>query len=221
MFRIAESIKKTLYKSNKVIFLGGTNTSDIFYNDFYYGSLPLKDSIYYFFRKEYKCDISIYFDMNFNLNCFNKKTFIALEKFFNPEEDNMLTDNNQSIGNIDLDIVRHTENTKKSKKVLSANLIERLYQIEKFFLVQEGKKLLYIESFEWMSELFNYHMHNLEVIRFINRLITQPVKDLYVVIGVKSFDHLDNYYLETQNDNFITVSGAKPQEFFSMMYRFL
>ncbi len=221
MFRIAENIKKTLHKSNKIIFLGGTNTNDVFYNDFYYGSLPLKDSIYYHFRKEYKCDISIYFDMNFNLNCFNKKTFVALDKFFNSDDLEILGDNNQPSVNLDIDVARHTENTKKSRKVLSANLVERLYQLEKFFSVQEGKKLLFIESFEWMSELFSYHAHNLEVIRFINKLVNQPVKDLYVVVSVKNFEPLDNYYFETGNDNFITIQGAKSDEFFDMMYRFL
>ena len=45
MLRISDNIKKALNKTNKVIFLGGSNTTDVFYNDFYYGTLPLKDSI--------------------------------------------------------------------------------------------------------------------------------------------------------------------------------
>lgn len=220
MFRIAESIKKALNKTNKTVFLGGSNINDVFYNDFYYGTLPLKDSIYYFYRREYKCDISLYFDINLNLSCFNKKTYNALEKFFNPEE-NILTDNSQSSGNFELDILRHNEFQKRGKKSLSSNLIERLYQIEKFFSVQEGKKFLYIEGFEWMSDLFNYHMHNLEIIRFINRLINNQVKDLYVVISLKSFELLDNYYFDTQGDNFITIPGARIDEYFDSMYRFL
>jgi transitional endoplasmic reticulum ATPase len=220
MFRISENIKKALNKTNKVIFLGGSNTNDVFYNDFYYGTLPLKDSIYYFYRREYKCDISLYFDINLNLSCFNKKTYNALEKFFNPNED-ILNDNNQTSGNFELDILRHSETQKKGKKALSSNLIERLYQIEKFFSVQDGKKLLYIEGFEWMSDLFSYHMHNLEIIRFINRLVQNQIKDLYVVISLKSFELLDNYYFETQNDNFITIPGARIDEYFDSMYRFL
>lgn len=221
MFRISESIKRALNKTNKTIFLGGSNINDVFYNDFYYGTLPLKDSIYYFYRREYKCDISLYFDINLNLSCFNKKTYIALEKFFNPTEEELLNDTGNASGNFELDILRHNESQKKGKKTLSANLIERLYQIEKFLSVQEGKKLIYIEGFEWMSDLFSYHMHNLEIIRFINKLIQNQSKDLYLVISLKSFELLDNYYFETKNDNFITVPGARIDEYFDAMYRFL
>ena len=89
MFRLAKDLKYIINKTNKTVFLSGEHINDIFYYDFYYGSLSLKDSLYYFFRREFKVDIGMYIDINMNLNCFNKRTYTALDEYYYSKEENL------------------------------------------------------------------------------------------------------------------------------------
>src|SRR5689334_1969884 len=108
MFRLQKELKYSINKTNQLLFLTGENIYDTFYNDFYYGTLSLRDSLYYFFRKEYKCDISMYIDLNLNLNCFNKKTYTALDDFFYNKEQNLELLDDSVIPGVELDVIKHS-----------------------------------------------------------------------------------------------------------------
>ncbi len=220
MFRLAKDLKQTIDKTNQLIFLSGENINDIFYNDFYYGSLPLRDSLYYFFRSNYKCDIGIYIDLNLNLNCFNKKTYTALDEFFyNKEQKLDLTELYEHSD--ELDIIKHSETIKKAKKGFSGSVVEKLNQLDQFFITQNTSKFLLIESFEWLVELFGYHVHNIDIVKTVYKWLINPIKNLYIVILLKDSELLNNYYFDTKSDNFIIISGAKADEYFDAFYRHL
>jgi transitional endoplasmic reticulum ATPase len=222
MFRLAKDLRYSINKSNQLLFLTGENIYDTFYNDFYYGTLTLRDSLYYFFRKEFKCDISMYIDINLNLNCFNKKTYSALDEYFYNKEQNLEILEDSVIPGVDLDIIKHSANEGtllKKKRNPAGPVIERISQLDNFFLNSKGKKFLLIESFEWIAELFNFHMHNYEILRIIHKWFTTPVKNLYVVVLLKDPELLTHYYFDTDSDNFLVVPGARPDEYFNAFYR--
>lgn len=222
MFRLKKNLKYSINKSNQLLFLTGENIHDTFYNDFYYGTLSLRDSLYYFFRKEYKCDISLYIDINLNLNCLNKKTYSALDEFMYNKDQNIKLLEEAGISSLELDNIRHLSNSDsilKKKRNPSGPVIERISQLDSFFLKNNGKKFLLIESFEWIAELFNFHIHNLEIIRMVYKWFTTPIKDLYIIVLLKDPELLSHYYFDTNADNFLVVPGARPEEYFNAFYR--
>ncbi len=221
MFRLAKDLKYSINKGNNLVFLYGENIHDTFYNDFYHGTLPLKESLYYFFRREFKCEIALYIDLNLNLNCFNKKSFTALDEFFYNKSQELEILDDGIIPSSDLDMMRHSTSNDiaKKKRNPGAPVFEKVGNIEKFFHTQKGKKFLLIEGFEWVAELFNFHMHNFELIKMINKWITHPVKDLYIVVLLKEPEPLKHYYFDTDSDSFLLSPGAKPDEYFNAFYR--
>lgn len=222
MFRLSKELKFRINKTNQLIFLHGENIYDFFYNDFYYGTLPLRDSLYYFFRKEYKADIAMYIDINLNLNCFNKKTYKALDDFFYNKDQNLNLLDDSVLQSSDLDILKHTGNMdmlKKSRKNYGGSVIEKLSQLDKFLSNARGKKFILIESFEWIAELFNFHIHNFEMIKIVHKWLTTPINNLYVAVLLKDPEVLSVYYFNTSSDNFLVIPGAKPEEYFNAFYR--
>ncbi|MFN8671920.1 MAG: ATP-binding protein [Candidatus Sericytochromatia bacterium] len=206
MYRLKNEIKNTLNKSNNVIFLYGNNIDDYFYNDFNLGTLSLKDSLYYFFRKEYKTEYSYYIDGEFNLNCFNKKSYRFLDDYFK---------NKEKIEDSDITQYTITTNNKKNKRN------EKLSELNNFFSTSKEKRLLIIDSFEWLAELFNFNMHNTEIIKLISKWNSLYEPNFFVIVLVKSVEILENYYFDINKDNFINIPMATSEEYFSSFYRYI
>ncbi|GIW23234.1 MAG: hypothetical protein KatS3mg068_2241 [Candidatus Sericytochromatia bacterium] len=220
MFRIERELKQALNKSHNVIFLYGENIYDAFYYDFYFGTLSLKNSLYHFFYREYKCDIALHVDFNMNLNCLNKKTIQALDDFYNKENYPQTDDNNDIL---DIESIKSTsakrEALKKAKKTLLGQTFERLSQLDKFLMTYPGRKFVLIEAFEWLAELFNFHIHNYDMLRVIYKWMNYSVKDTYILILLKDVQMLNHYYFNTEAENFINIPFAKVDEYFNSFYR--
>lgn len=210
MFRIQKELKNIINRSQNLIFLQGENIHDVFYNDFYLGTLPLKESLYHFFRKEYKCDIALYLDVNLNIICFNKKTQKLLEEYvYGKDEENEITEPKISI--------TEKANRKKSNGII----IEKLSQLDKFINSYSGKKFIYIESVDWSAELFNFHMHNYEILKALYSKLTTYQKDIFTVVSLNNSEMFNNYNINTNSINFLTIPFAKEEEYFDSFYRHL
>lgn len=210
MFRIQKDLKKIVNRSQNLVFLQGENIHDVFYNDFHSGTLPLKESLYYFFRREYKCDIALYLDINLNIICFNKKTQKLLEEYvYGKEEEIENTDPKISVAE------------KSPKKRATGIIIEKLSQLDKFLNSCSGKKFLYIESMDWSAELFNFHMHNYELLKVIHHKLTNYQKDIFTVVSLKDSEMMTNYHFDINSINFLTIPFAKEEEYFDAFYRHL
>jgi len=220
MFRIEKELKQSINKSNNLIFLYGENIFDAFYYDFYFGTLSLKNCLYHFFYREYKCDIALHIDLNMNLNCMNKKTIQVIEDF-NNKENNFLSEEDNNI--LDIENIKSTsarrEALRKAKKTLMGQTFEKLSQLDKFLMTYPGKKFIFIESFEWLAELFNFHIHNYDMLKVIYKWSNYLPKDTYILVLLKDVQMLNYYYFSTQNDNFINVPFAKVDEYFNAFYR--
>jgi len=225
MFRLEKFLTESLNRTNQVLFLYGENISDVFYYDFYNGTISLRNSLFNYFYREIGCKTCICLDSNASIIPFNNHTVIELNNFIYNQsviDENLLDSanllptapiiTNKSSGGVAIDL-------KAIKKKFSGPIEKKVAQIDQFLTYVKGKKFLLVEAFEWHSELFNFHLHNYSVIRFLNRWLTTTQKDLYIVLLLKEPDMLKSYYFNIEQSNFINIPWAKPAEFFDAFYR--
>lgn len=208
MLRLKNELKNAINKSNNVIFLHGSNINDVFYNDFNLGTLSLRDSIYFLFKNHYKCELAFYIDIDFNLNCFSKRSYQILEAFFEKKDEPPTEDLNDR---------RIVGKTKKAQNVL----IEKFSNLDKFFAENDHKKLLIIESFEWVSGLFNTQVPNIELIKLLSKWADNYNPNLVVVVLLKETELLSHFYFNLEKENFINIPFAKIEEYFNAFYRYM